>query len=935
MIPYLFANFLLFTLIAVGFIAMPKKIARENFLTAILLSPALGLAFLTCLLFFCSRIGIPVKELKYPFVALIVVLGILFSQRIIDLSVPSRALLGFIFIPLGTVLSSWPIFKYGFKWVSYFNDDMTNYVLGATRFYNFGYDKKPGISFFLGKDYSQAYYNLYSASGIRSGSELYLSSSSILVNGHVMQIFMTCLLSVHMVLIFTILGIGHIIWPQQKERAIVLYACLVISPLFSLGFLYQLFGQVGGLSFGILIIGLTLLIYRENYSTYSWRLASLIVLTFTAECIWYPEFLAFLLPAVLFILRWIIRNHKYITWKFVIVLLPLPLILNTYFFQAIKYGFAQVSRTTKSSSGSSALAELFPHFLKPHGLITLVGLEPMNRFFKDPWESILTVIALMILTFTAWYAAKLKKQINLFILTYMFMFTVFIYLVLSKNGFGSFKIAMYIQPFFLLAIVNGIYQVRENKRFTSSRILKFCALITTAIIGVTEIRTLQYYVKASTGITSRGFAEVQNASQYNIDSSVTSTLSKLRDKSIPVISTSFNLGLMKGESIAAKNTPLIFPGEDVFANIKLGASSSGTNVDYIREFIKTPWKENEFLQPAPFAHGSSSYWYLLSHDNSLPINNLSLPNPEMIRQYTLVKNPKDYLIFINSDQGQSYYNFGTSVSTASIFQPELNPMDKNLFMQGIGTNLLFEVVNPSANPILIFSGTNTVIPQYERKLPPLQVYDGNYVQTPLVGRGSARVRIPLKHLLRVNGHTYFQLHVSEDLLKFPQSNYFASNLYGKSIQIDNRKLSLFTTGINVKDKTEIEKWHAPFNLGSFPSDLNNKYLVYSGIYEDGWIGSESYFELSDFSKNSLKVSGSIPTLKNNPNFKTAIEVAVDGKIVISKELGGGDFNLSMPWKGSSSSASSKRVSIHFSNEQELPSPDGRPASAQIYFLGFR
>lgn len=939
MIAFITATILYVALVAIGFSFIPKQIVRKDSVISFLISPVLGLSILVSFVFFYSRLGFATKDLKYLvliFLVLVSIYATIKARRHVN---DSALYFKLSVVPLGTVLSSWPIFKYGFNWVSFFNDDMTNYVLGATRFFNFGFNTEPMNSFYEGKDYSQAYYFLYSANGIRSGSELYLSVVSLISNGDPMTIFMTGILVIQMILFSTTLLLTRLFEKPPRNFTRIVFLFCVFSPLFSLGFLYQLAGQLGGVSIGIGIVATVVLLLDGKYNKLTIHLFSILSVLFAAQCIWYPEFLPFLTPAFAYLLLWVKRNKSHIPWtKTLVSLLPVPLILNAYILDALKYGFAQVSRTTSASKGSDSLMELFPFYLKPHGLNALLGFQPSNRFALEPWESVITISSILILASIVYFIYRRRLYMNLIVMTFLFMFLILLFLIGTKNGFGTFKLAMFIQPFLIVSGVLAFFphQLKKNKlpNFLSKSMRVSFFFIFFVFLAL-NARTLQYYTLASTGESDRGFSEVYQGSKENVHEEVKALLMKTDIDESPLISTSFNLGLLKAEAIATRGNALFFASHDVFENIRLGSELKDFPSGYLEQSISTPWGINQFLQPKAYLLKDTSLKYLISNDQSSAINRMSMPKFSGSRRYQIQGNPSNMLIFVSSSQGQSYSNFGTSVSSSSIFQPELNPMQPKAFMQGIGKNLLFEIVNPSDKPVLVFSGTNTVIPQYEREFLPTYVYSNGLSRLPLVGRGSMRVQVPLTNMIRINGRSYFQVHVDSNLSKFPSTNSLVSGLYGRNIQFDNRRLSMFLTDISVVDQGKLANISAPMSISRFPKDLGDSRLIYSGVYEDGWISANSYFYLSDKTSSSITIEGSIPMLDGDSSFETMLTLSIDDKQLMTKKLGVGEFSLSMPWISDPKLIAKKRVSIEFSKERKLPSPDGRPIAAQISFVGFK
>ena len=76
------------------------------------------------------------------------------------------------------VFAAWPMFRFGFDWLSFCNDDMANYCLAADRPLNHGFFDGPNMEDFLqGRDYTQAYWFMHVPGNIRSGSDLILAAA--------------------------------------------------------------------------------------------------------------------------------------------------------------------------------------------------------------------------------------------------------------------------------------------------------------------------------------------------------------------------------------------------------------------------------------------------------------------------------------------------------------------------------------------------------------------------------------------------------------------------------------------------------------------------------------------------------------------------------------------------------------------------------------
>ena len=97
------------------------------------------------------------------------------------------------------------------------------------------------------------------------------------------------------------------------------------------------------------------------------------------------------------------------------------------------------------------------------------------------------------------------------------------------------------------------------------------------------------------------------------------------------------------------------------------------------------------------------------------------------------------------------------------------------------------------------------------------------------------------------------------------------------------------------------------------------------------MGEQSYIYLTQKDEHKkIRIKGRIPGIENF-EFKTRLFLKVDGKIIIEKELGIGDYEIvelvTFP-KGK------KKVELYFSATQVLPGNDKRIASTRIFEIGF-
>jgi hypothetical protein len=202
MLAFLFTITLFLYLGVIGLSVISLFSARLRILQQILVSPAIGLAAIILPTFLLSRAGLPVKAFGGWLVLIsgVLSLAVLFIRRPI---LPLRQLLWCGLILLGALLlASRPMLSYGFDWVSFANDDMANYSLGAQRFLQHGYFDTPDWEALLsGRDYSLAFWFMHVPAATRAGSELMLAVVWAVSGLTAHQVFMPVIFALHLALI--------------------------------------------------------------------------------------------------------------------------------------------------------------------------------------------------------------------------------------------------------------------------------------------------------------------------------------------------------------------------------------------------------------------------------------------------------------------------------------------------------------------------------------------------------------------------------------------------------------------------------------------------------------------------------------------------------------------------------------------------------------
>ncbi|HEY9908396.1 MAG TPA: hypothetical protein V6D18_12420, partial [Thermosynechococcaceae cyanobacterium] len=267
----------------------------------------------------------------------------------------------------------------------------------------------------------------------------------------------------------------------------------------------------------------------------------------------------------------------------------------------------------------------------------------------------------------------------------------------------------------------------------------------------------------------------------------------------------------------------------------------------------------------------------------------------------------------------------------SLYPLELDFFFPQTTMAGVGRHLLFEVLNPSEKGRLVLNMTASLKSDGENKLPPANAIGKTRELFPIIGRGSARVFSAPVAPQVIDGGSYVAIDMGAEPKAFPNVKTGLMKVYGSEIPADSRKLVGYGRDISLISPQEYAGLTPPNLVGSFPTDLTNRSLEYSGVYEDGWLSEAAFFGLSQLNPATpLVIRGTIPGL-SDPKFVTELQVLVDGKEVAQRTLKPGDFKLKLtPPEGQKR----RRIDLRFSKWQNLPDPDKRPVAAKLSLIGF-
>lgn len=913
-------SILLFVFWAViGYSVLALLHKQDNLLRNMLLAPVVGVATTLLPIFWLNRAGIPVAHFgKFLAVALLVTsIGLLWHLRP---KLPWHDYLPFtgIFL-LALFLTGRPMLEFGFDWASYTNADMTTYYsLSAHRFLNHGYFDPPNAYFANGLDYTFSVWGLLSQ-GHRTGSDLLLAWVVSLTNLMAPQVCMSVILAFHLVLISTA---GALVCQSNLFRLAALLTCglLSLSALTSLSTLYQLLAQVSGL--GLLAGCATLLLrpFKGMERQAEARQAILAGILISGLLIVYPEVSPFLVLAFfLYILVGLIQHR--LTWKPLLpvigtVFLVTILAVNTYLLDLIR--FFNSTTSTKVLKSVSLQENVFPYYLVPSGFANFWGMQSIAKLPPEPWLSISIALGgLLLLTGSIAALLLIRSGQPTAIMTTV-MLGLGLLLFIRKNDFGLFKLVMFVQPFMIGTLVIAWLALVRH------RSVKILPLF---LLSLLNLPTQFSYVETSRGAGS-GLVEIPNASASRIYTEFQQLISSTTSQNL-LLNTS-NPSLVGIQALYTRGKVAVFPSlsflrkENVSLNFDLRDKPNRATEN---KFIKNDMTLEQSVT-------SSSDALVIATTPQQGLFNRWHFNPAISNNFVTqpLSKVRNQLIFIRSQLGKHYYtgdNFGSS-SQASFYQLEPDFFLPGHTIAGIGRYFLFQVLKPSEETRLVLNMTASLKNDGENQLPPAAAIGAKRLNFPIIGRGSARVFSPPLTPQVIAGQTYLSIDMGVDGQTSANRKTGLMKLYGTDISTDQRRLVGYGRDISLVSDEEYANLAPLNNLSTFPADLTNPNLEYSGLYEDGWVSEAAFFGLTQPNTSShLTVRGMIPKI-TDPTFISELRVLVDDQEVAKQILKPGEFDI----KVKVPQGNRRRIDLRFSKFQRLQAPDNRPVAAKLKFIGF-
>ncbi|MEI6106022.1 MAG: hypothetical protein WCR49_03320 [Opitutae bacterium] len=949
-ILFVLVLFVFFTLVGQAVISLLRP--RMGVLWSWFVSPTVGLALLIVVMTRLNIWGLPVKAFgPWLALAMAVFAGLVFWWRRPYL--PWRQLRWFLLPALFFVVyAGWPMLRYGFNWISYGNDDMANYCLAADRFLHHGYYDLPAQTDLEGRDYTQQYWFMHGLQQIRPGSELTLSFASSVSGLNPHEVFMPVIIVFSLMQIFA-LGAIAVYRGRHRKIALLAFCLFATSPLFGLGTLYQLIAQVGGIA--ILLTACAVLLTTRAVG---WRRIALAGLITACLGIFYPEVAPFVVFSIMLYGLHLSYTDVVAGKRFVLVVLGTAiltfLLLGTSTYQFINTLVMQ----SVGSAGLGAMAEindqsgglvLFPWTLVPSFVPMLFGLHAFGIVGVDPLISLQIAVGGLFLVYFVWAAFTQAWRHEPAGYIALIMTALGFFLFFKGQDFGLFKLGMFAQPVITLLIAHGFWALlQSNWRRTGRWTLIVYVLCT--------VPSHLYYSYASLGNYGGGLSEVVGASAYGvaftppknvkfdaIESDISNVVSaKMLSQYTKGIDTRFlSRSYMDNIANIAVLTFLRTPDPDLGPQARLIEKLSLLRSMLPPEILTGDVADYRVMTINKLDNNwtETGSRHLNYHDRLFvairtPLDHFNKYNPgegwteQNMYQFKPEREVKNRLVFIHSELGPHYYS--AARFKAAFFQREPEPITRgDVYFHGTGRYNFFRVINPDEKLRLVVDFTRTSLGGNRYELPQKAHIVGEE-DYPLgfVGAGSARVISPIIKPEIFEQQSYLTLDFADQAKPIEKNKTGLMQLWGAKYNLDDRRLVGFTRDISVITDAQYRALPRPSSITQFPLDLS-RYpgLEYSGMFEDGWVGPDSFFKLAGSHPGQiLYFKGYIPDTPDYQSHGLDLTISLNDKPTEVVNLRSGEFILTRLIREPADITS---VRLHFSGAQPYGERDTRYLSAFV------
>ena len=874
-----------------------------------------------------NQAGLPIQSVALPLTVSSFILGLFLWFRLKP-SFPNRALYPFIgILALSCLCMVWPAFKLNFNWISFVTDDYVNYCLAADRFKNYSFYRIPELNELTGLDYTQYFWFMHVPAQVRFGAEHQIAWLSSLTGLRSLQVFMPVILALGLTQISAISALV-LHKGRYRKHAFFTGLFLAISPMFVFSVVYQLIAQVGGLGLMIALIALITSPLRGRSRIRLLKASIPIAFLGAALAMFYPEVSPFAVITVFsyFIYDWY-KAKQFPGARIVLLEYVLLIFIVLLRYNVISYIYSLSTQLAGGLKKADLSLSLFPFFLIPSGLASVFGLQAMNADLHEPWGSLVIILGggllVAVIVHCFIHFKKSQPYLVLFAVQGIFAFSLF----KSGNDFGTYKIAMFIQPA-LMAVLAAVYLRVRHRILANLLVLGLFLCMLTVDLG---------FMQSSMGKSGTIVAEVENVSAALVNPPKGPKTNEHWVSSIDnIVAAKIAAHVYRGGSVEYPTrdmfpiTDLIqgdwpyikyLPQKNVYPLAKNFIDQKYHKLVTEKSVLGTQFYEaNEQKQPTAY----------LSLTNSRNLFNKMHQDGKTNDDFFVVKPTsqiENLILFIHSSLGNHYY-LGDR-SAISFYQQEDDYYDSSSKINGMGRFFLFRIDNPTKEVYLRLAATKTLMGVDNKTWShQASVRGSNEVVIPFTGSGAANLFIGPISPLKFGEHAYVSLDMGEIPRPFPSNRGGFKALYNRSVPLDYRLLTSYGRDISLVSSKEYESLVRPIRIDKFPDDLiHARELEFSGIYEDGWLSPDVSFVLGESHPGDVvRVRLQVPTHVFSTNSVGEARISVNKATPTVIAVTANDFDWLLPIQNPGKKT---ELSISFSMHGSLKYPDNRVVSAKL------
>ena len=149
----------------------------------------------------------------------------------------------------------------------------------------------------------------------------------------------------------------------------------------------------------------------------------------------------------------------------------------------------------------------------------------------------------------------------------------------------------------------------------------------------------------------------------------------------------------------------------------------------------------------------------------------------------------------------------------------------------------------------------------------------------------------------IEGRQYLALDLGADPVHIAPHRTGILALYNSRLGLDPRRLVGFVRNISLLAPAEVEAMPLPTSIDSVPAGLFQPGLLFSGIFDDGWIGERAKVRLaSAAAAGRLRIEGQMPGAAGWPA-GMKVQVLIDDLVADTVSINQGDFSIDVPIEG--------------------------------------